>query len=83
MKRRVKDVVMIDVPTGSVEVARERTHAIHRSWALHGGRDLESLVLSVYLQGVWDGWQACEQGQLSGEASPLARSSQSDAANED
>lgn len=60
-RRRVAEVEVIEMESPALETARARTWPIHRSWALNGGSNLEELVLSVYLQGVWDGWQACER----------------------
>jgi hypothetical protein len=62
-RRRVLDATVIQTPSEQLDEARERIFPVWRSWALSGGRSLEELVLSVYLQGAMDGWQAHEMTQ--------------------
>ena len=62
-RRRVLDAVILQTPSDQLDEARSRIYPVWRSWAMSGGRDLEELVLSVYVQGAMDGWQAHEMRQ--------------------
>lgn len=59
-QRRIGDLEIIEVPQQVVQVAYNRTADMMRWWANSGSYDLTKLVMSAYLQGVEDGFNAKE-----------------------
>ena len=51
---------IVSVPAQYVNLALRRTDAIVKHWTFRGDLELKKLIAAIYLQGVSDGFDACE-----------------------